>query len=251
MVNEEWRDFTSSKFKPYYQVSSNGRVRNKITNKYLKLLHDKRGYVKVALSLNLPYKKNTPVSVHRLVALTFIPNDDPANKTTVNHIDYDKENNTVANLEWMSSSDNVKDSYATKHHVMGRGVNSNSSKYTEAQITTVCELLQSGNTPKHISEVTGVPENIIGHIKAGKIWTDISSNYTIPKPKKRDLYSYLYNDIDRLILDGYSWKDIRAKLHLPKDKPTRDLIFRRIKKVSSSSTTIEPKHNLVIKLGVW
>ena len=244
MVKEIWSDFNHSKFKPYYQVSNTGRVRNKITNKYLKLRHDNRGYVKVALSLNLPYKKNTQIGVHRLVALTYIPNDDPENKTTVNHKDYDKDNNCVENLEWMSNSNNVKDSYTTKHHVMGRGVNANSSKYTEDQIVLVCELLQQKKTPKQISVLTDVPENIIGHIKAGKIWSDISNNYNIPKPEKRNKYEYLYDDIDDLILKGYNWKDIRKKLNLPKDKPTRDLIFRRIKKVSSSSTTIE--QNLII-----
>lgn len=244
MVKEQWCDFTNSKFKPYYQVSNTGKVRNKITKRYLKQRHDNRGYVKVALSLNLPYKKNTQIGVHRLVALTYIPNDDPVNKTTVNHKDYDKDNNCVENLEWMSNSDNVKESYATNHHVMGRGENSNSSKYTKDQIVSVCELLQQQKTPKEISVLTNVPENIIGHIKAGNIWTDVSMNYNIPKPKKRNRYEYLYDKIDNLILKGYTWKDIRKELNLPKDKPTRDLIFRRIKKVSSSSTTIE--QNLVI-----
>ena len=61
----------------------------------------------------------------------------------------------------------------------------------------------------------------------------------------------MYDDIDKLILKGYDWKEIRSKLGLPKSKPIRDLLFRRIKKISSSSTTIENQtnDNLIIKFG--
>ena len=247
LINEVWKDVTLDKFKPYYQVSNTGNVRNKITGRFLKHIPDSRGYLKVALTLNLPYKKNTTVGIHRLVAYTFIPNDDPLNKTTVNHIDYDKTNNCVDNLEWMSVSDNVKDSYITKHHKPGAGVNANSSKYSETDIRRVCELLEIGESPKNISIQTGVPKNIIGHIKAKNIWTSISKEYNIKKPNKRNKFDYLYSDIDRLIDVGLSWKEIRKTLRLPKSKPIRDLIVFRIKK-SRSSTTIENKP-LVIKLG--
>jgi hypothetical protein len=46
--------------------------------------------------------------VHRLVALAFIPNDDPENKTTVDHIDFNVANNHVSNLRWMNDTENKK-----------------------------------------------------------------------------------------------------------------------------------------------
>lgn len=61
------------------------------------------GYKSVCLEMN---KCEKHIKIHRLVAMTFIPNDDPENKLCVNHIDGDKMNNTVENLEWLSYRDN-------------------------------------------------------------------------------------------------------------------------------------------------
>ena len=54
---------------------------------------------------------NRSIGVHRLVAMAFIPNDDPDNKKEVNHKDFNRKNNHVNNLEWVSHSDNVKYSH--------------------------------------------------------------------------------------------------------------------------------------------
>ena len=51
-------------------------------------------------------------SAHRLVAMAFIPNDDPEHKVEINHKDGDKLNNRVDNLEWCTHSHNEKHSYA-------------------------------------------------------------------------------------------------------------------------------------------
>ena len=55
--------------------------------------------------------KNATVALHRLLAKAFIPN--PYNKETVNHIDGDPTNNTIANLEWLTQSENSKHAHTT------------------------------------------------------------------------------------------------------------------------------------------
>lgn len=56
---------------------------------------------------------NRSVGVHRLVALAFIPNENPDINKEVNHKDFNRKNNFVTNLEWMSHSENIK--YSHKH----------------------------------------------------------------------------------------------------------------------------------------
>ena len=65
------------------------------------------------LPMNDENKKQRRLSVHRLVAEAFIPN--PENKETVNHIDGNKNNNNIDNLEWVSRRQNSLHSY----HVLG------------------------------------------------------------------------------------------------------------------------------------
>lgn len=100
---EIWRDIEG--YENLYQVSNLGRVKSLNYNhtgkeKIMKAKKDK-GYLRVQL-----YKDGKPkfYSVHRLVATSFLPN--PNNLSQVNHIDEDKSNNIVDNLEWCSAKYN-------------------------------------------------------------------------------------------------------------------------------------------------
>ena len=97
---------------PNYEVSNLGEVKNKISGRKLKpQAYGATGYKQVSLKV-IGYDKFQKRYVHRLVAQTFIPN--PENKREVNHIDGDKLNNNVKNLEWVTSSENQK-----KRHEQG------------------------------------------------------------------------------------------------------------------------------------
>jgi hypothetical protein len=54
---------------------------------------------------------NRSMGVHRLVAMAFIPNSNPAEKNEVNHIDFNRKNNEHTNLEWLSHGENVRYSH--------------------------------------------------------------------------------------------------------------------------------------------
>ena len=85
-----------------YMVNENGEVYSKLSNKVLKKGYFKDGYVKYILHTDEGRKT---VKGHRLVAQTFIPN--PNNYPQVNHIDGNRENNNVNNLEWCTAKYNV------------------------------------------------------------------------------------------------------------------------------------------------
>ena len=91
-VTEYWKDIPN--YEGYYQASTLGRIRNSRTGRVRKLHKSNADYYVVGL-----YKKSKPnqYNVHKLVADTFIPN--PNNLVEINHIDQDKTNNRIDNLE--------------------------------------------------------------------------------------------------------------------------------------------------------
>jgi hypothetical protein len=114
-MKEIWKDIKN--YEELYQISNFGRIKRLKNNRTMKekILkpYINNGYYKLLL-----YKKGISkrYSVSRLVSMNFIPN--PKNKPQVNHIDGNKLNNKVDNLEWCTISENQK-------HAFKLGLNSN------------------------------------------------------------------------------------------------------------------------------
>jgi hypothetical protein len=102
---KEWKDVVG--YEGYYKVSNYGDVYSIRSNKVLSH-RPARGYKKVALKVKGTIKE--PV-IHRLVAEAFIGK--PNGKYEVNHIDLNKHNNRVDNLEWITHSENLNHYYGS------------------------------------------------------------------------------------------------------------------------------------------
>lgn len=116
-MREIWRDIAG--YEGLYQISNLGRVKSLERNEkfckrpetILKAFLCGSGYREIILR-NKDGRK--PKLIHRLVAEAFIPNEE--GKREVNHKDGDKLNNAASNLEWVTSSENIKHSYEELNH---------------------------------------------------------------------------------------------------------------------------------------
>ena len=109
------KEFRTIKGFERYSVSKDGTVMNNMSGVVLSQREATNGYMRVNLRKgDEPYEKPKTLAIHRLVAEAFIPV--VPGKNYVNHIDGNKHNNDVSNLEWCTASENI--SHAIKHGLL-------------------------------------------------------------------------------------------------------------------------------------
>lgn len=175
---EIWKDVIGYEFS--YQVSSFGRVKSlERIIKRNSVFGDKKNKEKIIkpsitngnyYRLNLKKTNNTKsFSIHRLVALHFIPN--PENKPQVNHKDGDKLNNNYTNLEWVTSKENIKHAILNGLFTNKKGIEHNKSKLNEKQ---VLEIRQNKiDKLKDLSLKYNISISVISKIKKNQLWKHI------------------------------------------------------------------------------
>lgn len=99
---EEWRPVVG--WEGRYEVSSLGRIR-KCDGQLVGQYCTDQGYTRARLS-----DPRAEIKVHRIVAIAFLEN--PQGKPSINHIDCDRANNAVENLEWCTQAENIRHSAA-------------------------------------------------------------------------------------------------------------------------------------------
>ena len=169
-----------------YQVSNLGRIKS-LKRKKEKILHldkDRYGYMNVYLSKDGVMKK---FKVHRLVAIAFIENTN--NYPEINHIDGNKENNSVDNLEWVTRSQNLKHAhkmglkkFSTKEGLPCGGVSyrehNGNHKLTEHDVDEIRKLYIP-NSPifggRALARKYGVGATTIWNILNNNTWTEKSN----------------------------------------------------------------------------
>ena len=163
-MNEQiWVDIVG--YEGHYQISNDGQVKSLKGGKerILSPTYNQAGYLKVCLCKN-GTKKNH--KIHRLVALAFVPGYQEG--YVVNHIDENKTNNHVSNLEWISIRDNNNHGARTQMAVQTRQSNKGKSIYCpelDMTFTTQAEAARHfGCGRRYISKVlTGMYNTVKGY----------------------------------------------------------------------------------------
>lgn len=143
-----------------------------------------RGYRLVSLIINPgePLRIYKKISVHRIVAETFIPN--PENKPQVNHIDGNKLNNKVSNLEWVTNKENYD--HARAHGLIHTCGDLSYATVDDETVHKICKMLCEGKRNIEIIDELGLPNDqhgkgLITRIRTGKAWKDITDKYDFVK----------------------------------------------------------------------
>lgn len=112
--------------------------------------------------------------VHSVVARTYLPN--PKCEKEINHIDGNKHNNNVGNLEWSNRSDNMKHAYKLGLlHNLGSGENHSQAKLTWQKVAQIKGRYIRGVTKQRdLANEYGVSQRVIWGIVNGKLWVNAS-----------------------------------------------------------------------------
>lgn len=168
-MKEVWKDIPG--YEGLYQASTLGRIKSvNYSRKILKINLQPSGYEAVTLYKN---KLKKFCLVHRLIAITFIPN--PKNKPAVNHKDEIKNHNMVTNLEWVTNKENQNYGHCIYNMAVSQGK-------AIAQYTKNDELIRIYYSGGEAQKVTGINRYHISAVVHGKrktaggyIWKSVSN----------------------------------------------------------------------------
>ena len=170
MCVEIWKDILG--YEGLYCLSILGRIKSLNYNGTgrIQIMKSRIGIVGYRIINFHKDKKRKTKTIHRLLALHFIPN--PENKPEVNHIDGDKSNYLLNNLEWNTRSENHIHSHKMGLEDTRRGSKSNFAKLTEQQVLEIRKIDRT-MSQREIGLIYSVKSGTIGDILRRKNWNHI------------------------------------------------------------------------------
>lgn len=155
--------------KDYYTITSDGLIYS--DNSGLMKTRNRAGTDYQIINLSKLDGSKRTFRVHRLVMMAFNPIEN-MDELEVNHIDGNKKNNKLENLEWCTASENQIHAFKTGLNKSRRGEESNFSKLTNDDVKKIFELREKGLLQREIAEIVGCTKSNISCILRGKSWKE-------------------------------------------------------------------------------
>ena len=187
-------------------ISSEGLVKNSNGLILTTQINDS-GYEVIAITLN---GVSANFKIHRLVAKAFIPN--PDSKATVNHIDTNKLNNRVNNLEWATHSENLI--HAFDNGLKAKGEGRTQAVLTDKEVVEIKHLLAAKKTDTVIAGKFKVNSGTISKIRQLRTWTHVRPDIIFPYNSPRKLTADDIPNIRRLATEGLTHCEIGRRFNV-------------------------------------
>ena len=150
-----------------YWVNEQGQVYNSKGHEMLGYMD--RGWRKLLIVLN---GKKVTRAVHRMVAECYLAN--PDNLPQVNHLDGNKHNNHVSNLEWVTAKQNIQHAWDAGLSTPNKGEDNGTSKLTNKIVQDIRYLYHELEWKQYkIAAEFGVSPEIISRVLRGKSWSHV------------------------------------------------------------------------------
>lgn len=172
--NENWKviDFKTNLKHPKYEVSDRGRIKSYANDKdHGKIIKgsDVNGYRSIMVRFEGGLVQS--YYVHRLVAQYFLPKDH-SDQHYVIHIDYDKKNNDLYNLKWVTEKELIKHNNNNPAVIRKR---TTGYKLNESKVRAIKRLLRSNKTRLYvIAKRFGISHTQLNRIRSGENWGHVS-----------------------------------------------------------------------------
>ncbi|WP_018923850.1 NUMOD4 domain-containing protein [Salsuginibacillus kocurii] len=212
-MEEKWKPVNVEGYQQFYQVSNLGRVksldrvdrRGQLRKGRVLKQNQSNGYYFIGLRKDGKVKQ---IDIHRLVALTFLNNSE--NKPAVNHIDGNKVNNCVTNLEWVTHKENSE--HAVKTGLTNiSGENNGAVKLTEEEVKDIANTYIDTNlTIQQIADKFEVSDGTVSNIVTGRGWTHLFDKN--PSDIKQEKHERFIDDIiNEIVFTDSKYKEIASK----------------------------------------
>ena len=203
------------KHNPNYILYEDGRVYSKYKSIFMSTWLDTCKYIVVGLSID---GKKSKFLIHRLLAEHFVHNPDPDTLVQVNHIDGDKLNNKIENLEWVTAGDNQRHAYETGLKTIPIGEANGRSILSDQEVIEIYNRLLAGESNISVAKAYGVERTTIFGIKCKKNWQyltkDLPDIFIKEKPDK--LTEEKVHEVCKLLVEKVKHQEIADRLNVSK-----------------------------------